>query len=436
MRRLKTTVRTLPILIAGISSGSAMAAGFQLWEQNVSGLGNAYAGSAASAEDASTIFFNPAGMTLLSAGHAQVVIGGNAIKPTAKFSNSGSTAAAGSGVVFPVGGDGGDAGDWAFVPNAYVAVPITDRISFGLGLGAPFGLKTEYDSDWRGRFLAVKSDVQTINVNPSIAFKVNDQLSLGAGFSYQHFKAELTSNTNYFALSGGAATVQPEGLTTVKGDDDGWGWNVGAIYQLSPSTRLGLSYRSAIQYHVDGDVRFDNRPAFLAAAIPNGPITLDIKLPDTAIFSVHQKLSDQWEMLGDVSWTGWSSIQSLDIKRTNGALLSSTPEHFRDTWRVALGGNYKYSDSWKFRMGVAYDQTPVRDEFRTPRLPDEDRFWLSFGAQYRLTQAAAIDVGYTHVFFKDPSIRDNGGSTAGKGLLVGDYDSSVDILGVQYTQSF
>jgi len=448
MTRTRAAVGTLPLMIAGLFSGTATAAGFQLMEQNASGLGSAYSGTAAIAEDASTVFFNPAGMTYLPG--RQFVISANAVKPEAKFSNNGSI---NGSALNPLGNsNGGDAGDWAIVPATYLSVQLTPALSLGLGINAPFGLKTEYDSNWTGRFHAIKSEVKTININPSIAYKVNDQLSLGAGFSYQKVDAEFTSAVAYstiVAAGSSNAILIPglEGASKIEADDTGWGYNLGAIFQVSPTTRIGAAYRSKIKYNLSGDATF-SRPvsanatanAIMAGALPNGPVKIDIELPDVATISAYQKLSDQWEMMGDVSWTGWAKIPRLSIFRTDGSLLSNTEENWRNTVRVAFGGAYKYSDALKLRMGVAYDQTPVRNaEYRTPRLPDSDRYWLSVGGQYKISAAGAVDFGYTHVFIRDGSIRNNAGggrSQALQGFLIGDYKNSVDILAVQYTQNF
>jgi long-chain fatty acid transport protein len=455
--------RALPVLLACAFSGAASASGFQLLEQNASGLGNAFAGSAAVAEDASTIFFNPAGMTLLEG--RQFSGGVNAIRPEAKFTNS--TTAMPVNIT-TVGNNGGDGGSWAFVPNMYLSLPLTDKLVAGVGIDAPFGLKTEYDASWIGRFRAVKSEIKTINLNPSIAYKASDMVSIGMGINYQKFDAELTNATaisaslcaapaspGIAALCAAGALSNLEGSAKVSGGDYGWGYNFGVIFTLSPQTRVGLSYRSAIKYSVSGDVSFTNPTIVagglittgtaallngaVAAGTANGPVTLSIKMPDTFIMSAYQRINDQWEMLGDISWTGWSKIPSLDIYRTSGALLTSTPENFRDTWRVAFGGTYKYSDLWKIKMGIAYDQTPVRDDARTPRLPDNNRTWLSVGAQYKPGKDSTLDVGYSYLYVPNTSSNNTGGSaasTAAAGALVGSYKESVNILGVQYTQKF
>ena len=172
------------VLASLFAASGAHAAGFALIEQSASGMGNAFAGGAAAAEDASTVYFNPAGMTYIDG--TQIVGALHLIKPSAEFNNSGSVA----GTARLLGGNGGDAGDLAFVPNFYAVTDIVPSVKLGLGINAPFGLKTEYDNGWLGRFQALKSEVKTININPAVAFKVNDQLSLGFGVSAMWMQAE------------------------------------------------------------------------------------------------------------------------------------------------------------------------------------------------------------------------------------------------------
>jgi long-chain fatty acid transport protein len=462
----RNTLRLIPALLMTAFAGSASAAGFQLMEQNASGLGNAYAGSAAVAADASTIFFNPAGLAYLPG--MQIVGAVNAIDVDIRFSNRNSTNPA---LITDQGGNGGQVGGLAFVPSLYFSMPLNQRWSVGLGVNAPFGLKTEYDSNWSGRFHAVTSDVKTLNINPTVAFKVNDKISLGAGVNWQKLDARLTSVANAggavcsnavflgapggLAACGGGALNNYESFAELKGDDTAWGYNLGVMFQLSDATRLGLSYRSAIKYTVTGRATLQNPTvttagglnglanAIIAGGLYNGGIKLDVELPDTWIFSGEHKLNDHWELLSDVSWTGWAKIPKLDAVRTDGTqagtTLSHTQENWRNTWRVALGANYQYSDALKLRMGTAYDQSPVdKDNYRTPRLPDSNRWWLSFGAQYKLSKVGVIDVGYSHLFVRGSTISNNGqgADTASKGLIDGTYSNSVDILAVQYTHNF
>ena len=433
--------------LAGASGGAAASA-FQLMEQNASGLGNAYAGQAASAQDASTVFFNPAGMTRLPGKNAVAAM--NFIKPGAEFSNSGSTLAP---LQPSLGGNGGDAGDWALVPNAYFTVQVSPQFYMGIGVTAPYGLKTEYDPTWVGRFHAIESELKTINVNPSVAYKFTDKLSVGVGVNWQRADATLSNGVNYSAAAfgaGGAGLLAAiggpgvEGIGTVKGHDTAVGYNVGIMYDFTPTTRVGAAYRSAMKYTIEGDVTFTNRPALLAGGLPNGPVNADVKLPDTATAALFHKINPKWDLLADVSWTGWSSLQALNIMRTSGARLSTTPLNWSDTWRIGVGANYHHSGNWTFRFGVAYDESPVPDADRTPRIPDADRTWVAIGAQYRMSKQLAIDVGYTHIFVKDASSNlcnaaqaaANPPACAGKNNLVGSYDNKVDIFSAQMRYAF
>ncbi len=392
------------------TSTTTSAAGFALIELNASGMGNAYAGQAASAQDASTIFFNPAGMTQLPG--RQVVGAIHAISPQANFNNAGTTTLA--PLQTRLGSNGGDAGGLAFVPNMYLSWQLTPRVFVGAGVNVPFGLKTDYSPEWMGRFHGITSEVRTINVNPSIAFKVSDALSLGFGINYQRVEATLTNAVNYSAAAfgaGGAPLLTAiggagvEGIGKVEGDDSSWGYNLGAMINLSQATRLGLSYRSAIKHKLEGTTVFSGRPAALAAGIPDGLVTADVKLPDSASVSLFHKANAKWDILADASWTGWSSIKALNIVRTNGVLLASTPLDYKDSWRLSLGANYHMNDRWTLRGGVAYDQTPVPDLDRTVRIPDGNRTWLAVGGQYRLSKATAIDFGFAHLFVpSDPTV--------------------------------
>jgi long-chain fatty acid transport protein len=452
--------------LLGTLHGSASAAGFQLIEQNASGLGNAYAGQAAAAEDASTIYFNPAGLTRIPRG--QVVGALNLVKPSSTFSNDGScTPYVGTGVGTSTcpfgpngnlghvaGGNGGDAGDWSVVPNAYLSWEVLpSTLWLGIGVNAPFGLKTEWDSDWVGRFQAIKSEVQTININPTVAWKINNMFSVGAGVRAQRLDAELTQAVSYraVALSTGIGAIiagtpaGSEGVFKLSADDWAWGWNAGVMVNFSPATRLGVSYRSRIKFTVEGDATFGSRPAALSV-VPNvadGNVKADIKLPDTLSVAVAHQLHPQLQLLADYTWTGWNSIQDLTVVRTSGPLsgqtLTSLALHFKNSWRVGFGANYQLTPQWKLRGGLAFDKSPVQDAFRTPRLPDEDRTWLAAGAQWAFAPNAALDCGLAYLFVKDASsnlVNQETATSVPRGSLVGNYEANVWILSAQMRWSF
>ena len=422
---------TLAVATAlGGMASSAVAGGFAIGTQSGSGTGNAFAGGAAAADDASVAWFNPAAMTLIPG--KQVAGALHVLKPSFKFENQGS-----SGVFscvsppFPAcpGGEGGDGGDWAYVPNAFFTMAINPKLSFGLALNVPFGLKTEYETPWRGQLTAIKSEIKTVNINPSVAYKVSDMVSIGGGLSVQQIDAELTN-------CGNAACTVVANLTA---DDMGYGGNVGILIQASPNTRIGAHYRSAIKYTLEGTATFSN------AAALNGNVSADLEVPDSFSLSLFHALNPQWEFMGDITWTGWSSVQQLTVIRTTtsgggpaGSTLTTLPFQWDDTLRYAIGANYKMSPQTKLRFGLAFDETPTNDQTRTPRLPDQDRTWAALGVQFRPSKTGILDVGYAHEFIKDAKVNVPvpGQTTCVAGCLTGTFKNKADILSIQYSQTF
>ncbi len=433
MQRM-TTPRLIPALITLAFSGTASAAGFQLLEQNASGLGNAYAGSAAVAENASTIFFNPAGMTQLA--DREVSLGGTAIKTSYQFRNEGSSTGTLSG-----DSDGGVLG---FLPNAYMSWALSKDIYVGLGIGAPFGLRTEYDNLWYGAAQSIKFDIKTININPSVAWRANEWLSLGFGLNYQKIDAE------YVRAVAATNTALNNSTATLNLSDSAWGWNVGALFKVSPATKVGVSYRSSIKYDLTGDVQVSGPAASsLNAFGASSDTRASVKLPDTFILSASHQLNQRWELLGDVSWTGWSSIPKIDIIRTSGvqsgAIAQTLHTDFRDTWRIAAGANYQLNEAWKLKFGMAYDQTPVKGpDTRLVSLPDNDRTWFSLGAQWKPSKTVTVDVGGTYLYVKDVKIDNNQSVTVinattaaqNRGTVKGTYEDSAWLLGAQVSFAF
>ncbi len=456
--------RTTGGLLAGVFAICTLhvemshASGFALLEQSASRLGTAFAGTAVAADDVTTLFFNPAGLVELDGTRASLI--GSAIEITSEFHDQGSRPALGQ----PLGNDGGDAGDWNFVPSAYLSTKLNQDLALGIGINAPFGLKLEYDQGWMGRFQALNSEIRTINVNPALAYRVNERFSIGVGANYQRIDAELTNAVNYSAiifqginaLAGGgaidpttaavllAANQGVEGHTRVKGDDTAWGYNIGLLFDVSATTRLALSYRSATDYEVEGTVRFTDPPfpeaigqSIIASLsgpggnLSDGPVSVDLKLPDSAIASVRQLIGEDFQLLADAAWTGWSSVQELAVIRDDGTPLPPTPEHWEDTWRFALGGAYRLNPNLKLRGGIAHDETPVPDSTRTPRLPDVDRTWVAIGAQWKVSDAVTLEAGYAHLFSDEVPLNQDAGNEPLNGALIGEQSSDVDVLSVQ-----
>ena len=403
-----------------LAAGSAHGGAFGIATQTGPGTGNANAAGAAGAEDASVVWTNPAAMSVLPQGK-HFSLSGQVLRPSFKFRNEGST-------IPPVlgSGNGGDGGDWAFVPNGYFAMNLDDKLSVGVGVNAPFGLKTEYNSGWIGQRIALSSEIKTVNINPSIAYKVAPNVSIGAGVSAQYLEAELTNASQL-------------GKSKLDADDVGWGFNLGVVVEAAPGTRVGLHYRSSIKYKLKGDASFSAVPA------ANADVRADLRVPENVSLSIFSAVTPQWELMADLTWTRWSRIKSIvPICReisfgvcpvAGNALVGATlPTHWKNTWRVSVGANYRYSAAWKFRFGLAYDPTPTNNTDRTARLPDEDRFWVALGAQYTMSKNGKIEMAYAHEFVRDADVNTQVFGTAFRQR--GHFENRADILTLAYSHSF
>lgn len=421
---------TLMLGAALCAPSLVQAAGFSLLEQTGSGIGYSYAGAAASADDASVMFFNPAGLSLL--GSPQVSVAAHGIDLETKFHDKGSTLPLAGLGALPAGSTHDNAGDIIPLANAYFAWPLNDRIAFGFAVNTPFGLKTEYDDPWIGRFQGIKSQLTTVNANPALSVKLNDFVSLGFGADYQHAHAELTN----------AVLLAPatEGRARLDASDDTWGWNAGAIFTLPGATRIGVSYRSQMVYSLAGDTQVATLTG-VPIALASGPTKVGITFPDSANLSVAQPLNEALELRADASWMNWSKVGTVfATNTTTGVPRDILQFGFRDTTRLALGLDYKRNEQWSFRAGTAWDQSPVTDDVRTVRLPDNDRWWLSAGTRWRPTPNLMLDAAYAHIFVRSTDIAltraQTGAPAAFASTVVGDYDNSVNIVSLQATWAF
>lgn len=427
MNQSKTIIALTITAALAAMSGSVVAGGFGIATQSGSGTGNAFAGGAAAADDASVAWSNPAAMMALPSGK-QFTAAGHFLKPSFKFSNQGSSGA----FAAPGTGEGGDAGDWALVPNLFFTTDINPKLRLGIAVNAPFGLKTDYEPGWRGRLTALVSEIKSVNINPSLAYKLSDTVSIGAGVSVQKLEAELSG------FAGSAAA----GNLTLNADDTSYGFNLGLLAQTSPGTRFGLTYRSSIKYDLGGTASFSGT----SGAVLGSNVTARLEVPESVSASFFTALNPKWDLMGDVTWTGWSKIQQLDVIRTSangvggaaGSMLTSLAFRWGDTWRYGLGANYKASDQTKFRFGVALDSTPTNDATRTPRLPDQDRTWLAFGVQHRMSKAGMLEFGYAHEFVRDAAVNVPAPTftTCAAGCLTGKFADKADIFSIQYSHLF
>lgn len=437
------------VVVATLSLACAQtlqAAGFALIEQGVAGMGTAYAGAAATADTVDTLYFNPAGMTRLSGTQAGAAV--HLVLPQTEFNNEGSTFV----TTAPIGGgNGGDAGGLAAVPHAYLTYQINDQVWAGLAINAPFGLTTEYKSDWVGRYHAINSSVKTININPSIAFKASEQVSLAAGVSAMYLDGEFSNAIDFglldvlpgqplFNWAGGAlGPGLADGKSTIKGDSWGWGYNLGLLMQLSEDTRVGIHYRSEVEQKIKGDVKFSLPNPGLAAVFSNSKVKATVDLPASASISAFHEINGEWAVMADYTWTGWSSIPELRFDFANALPDGVTTFDWKDTSRVSIGTTFKPSGvNWTYRFGIAYDESPIRNAAsRSARLPDADRIWVAVGAGFEPGKNLKIDIGYAHLFIDDPKIEHTAtGENLTRGALKGTYDSSVDILSIEGRYAF
>jgi len=415
----KVMAQAVAFVMAMFMVEGAQASGFQLLEQNASGLGTAFAGSAVVGENASTVYYNPAAMTRLP--DTNLSFGVNLLKPSYKFKNDGS-----SNYPADTGSNGGDAGGVFYMPNFYVTSQIDERWFVGLGINSPFGLRTSYEADWAGRFQSKLFDIKSYNVNPSIAFKVSERWSLGFGLDWQRFAAQYTRAAAALPV---AAYQNTDVRLDVQGD--AWGWNTGIIFRPSDTTDIGFSYRSRINHHLHGDLWSTNE-----SVVASSGSRVNLTTPDTYILSVSQQLDSRWTMLGDISRTNWSTVDKILIERSDSSLVQVLNANFRDTWRISLGATYRIDDQWKWRYGLAYDQSPVRgNEERLVSLPDNNRYWITTGVQWKANRISTLDMGLAYIFVPRDRVASDQSSDY-EGNVEGTYTGSIVILGVQYSARF
>ena len=398
--------------LAAGAGGEAAASGYLLREQSAVGQGSSFAGATARADDPSFLFFNPAALGYLPGYQAAIV--GSYIRPESEVESGSASRSAFLGGTPITGSLGGDAGLNAFVPAVYSTAQLSPEWAIGLAATAPFGLVTKYDTDFIGRYHALTSTLRTFNVAPTISYRPVPWFSIGASLQIQHAYARLSTG-----IDGGAfipAPVRPppgliDGRGTVRGDDVAVGWTLGAVWEPADGTRVGPSFRSALFHKLEGDGYFEGVPAQVAnapalgATFRNSDVRAKLTTPEILSFGVAQRAGQRWTLLGDLSWTNWSRFRELRVNYASGRAPLVSEQNWRDTWAIALGAEYQATDALRLRAGVAYDQSPARDRYRNPRIPDSDRYWLSVGASYQVLRNVELTAAYTHIFANDAKVR-------------------------------
>jgi len=312
---------------------------------------------------------------------------------------------------------------------------------------------TDYDDDWIGRYHAVRSELKTVNINPSLAFEATDWLSVGAGISAQYISVELTNAIDFGLLDAigafrpipprffGLQPGEDDGFSVAEGDDWSFGYNFGVLLNLAEGTRLGIHYRSSIRHTVRGDADFTVPAGIeeLTGAFVDTGVEATSTLPETLSVSVFHELLPSWAIAADITWTGWSRLEELRLEFDNPLQPDGVSTmKWKDSLRYAVGIEHAPKDRWILRVGLAYDETPVPNaRLRSPRIPDSDRLWLAAGLGYRHSDRVSLDLGYAHLFGNDPEIdSERSVENSVRGFLKGKYDASVDIVAAQLSVSF
>jgi long-chain fatty acid transport protein len=431
-------------LLCAAFSAQAGAAGFALQEQSVRNQGAAFAGAGANPEDASTIFYNPAGMTAL--GGPQAAGGVSIIMPRGQYADRNSTAGLNAGAQAAyTGGNGGNPFPAKGLPNLYAAAPIRDgKTWIGIGITVPFGLGNEYDRGSFTRYDSLSSTLTVVDVAPVVAYKITDSLSIGGGPDLQVVTAQLDGALPCPSPAfgcGAAFSPATDGLSRLSGMSWHVGYNLGAQWQATDGLRFGAQYRAAQTHNMKGTVVVAGLTGALAASNGSRDAAAELKLPPSAGVSAAYDATKRLKLLGSANWTGWSSFDAIRVTFNLPLADATTPENYRDTWMAALGAEWKQDDRWTFRGGMQYDQTPTTTPDRSTRTPDGDRTWLSAGASYAFGPLLRVDAAYSHLFVRDASLALTklfyAGTAAASTVHVnGAMRSSVDIVSLQAAIKF
>lgn len=416
--RIAPTGRMITAILVLGGSGPAVAAGFMIRENSTVAVGMAYAGSGSLAEEASTVFANPAGMTRLAG--TEMEAGAALIIPRFEFKGLASVLGA------PIPGDtGGNSGRLAGVPSLYGSFALTDDLKAGIAATVPFGNATNYGNTWYGRYLATKTAALSYDINPNLAWKFSDRISVGGGFSAQYLKLDVMSAIAQSLIFGAPV---PDAFNHFVGHDWSFGFNFGVLAEIAEDTRLGATYRSGVDHDIYGSLNFI--AANPALGLISGAAHSAVNLPGTAGLSLTSELDPDLTISADLQFTHWSVFRDLVVQSSNPP--ADYKQNYRDTWMLAAGAQYQLNGDWMLRGGLAWDETPVISRFRTVNLPDTDHFLLAIGSSWQINQAMAFDAAYEHsIAFARPNMDISANNTdpiTHAVVLHGQYDVNVDIV--------
>ncbi|WP_064512782.1 long-chain fatty acid transporter FadL [Buttiauxella gaviniae] len=400
------TKSALAVAVAIVSS-QAYSAGFQLNEFSSSGLGRAYSGEGAVADNAGSASRNPA--TIMMFDRPSFSGGAVFIDPDVNISGSspytGRSTAADN--IAPT----------AWVPNLHFVAPINEQFGWGASVTSNYGLATEFNNDYIAGEYGGKTDLTTLNLNLSGAYRLNNNWSFGLGFDAVYAKAKIERYAGEQTAGAGLATPGTQ-IARMKGDEWGYGWNAGILYEIDKDNRYGFTYRSEVKIDFDGDYKSNINSAFnrvpgAGTKFPWGtsgqtvPGSLTLNLPEMWELSGYNKVDPQWAIHYSIAYTSWSQFQELKATGTNGQTLFYKDESFKDAYRIALGTTYYMDKNWTFRTGIAFDDSPVPADKRSISIPDQDRFWISAGTTYAFNDDASVDLGVSYMHGQHVEIKED-----------------------------
>ncbi len=414
---MKTSPKYLVIAIAALAS-QAQAAGFALNEQSVKSMGTSQAGRESMAADASTVYTNPAGMTELAGTQFSGAL--TYIYAPASISNAQG---------FPSGSNDGDMIPPQPVGASFLSHQVSDVLNIGIGLYSPFGLATNYEKSFQGRYFGDKSKVKVISLQPAIAYKVAPTVSLGLGLSVNRLEGLLSADITSLA---------PNSHLEVNGNDTAYGYNYGVLWQVQPDTRVGVTYRSKTKYKLTGTTEIRNAPAsLLPSQNADYAAELGISTPATLSASVSHHLNKEVTLHGEASLTKWGVLKELVIQNSGAPApfntITETLE-WKDAWLYSIGAEYQYQENMILRAGLGIDKTPVTDAHRGVRIPSADRTVFSLGGSYQMNKQLSVDCAY--MFLKEKTAHVDLSKPTTPERYSADYSGKAHLVSVQMNYLF
>lgn len=428
MNKMRLFKQSLVAVTVSLATQQAVAAGFQLAEYSATGLGRAYAGEAAMADNASAQWRNPAMLTYLP--DTQVSLGAVHVNPELDVKGT---------VNSPLGSQSTHSDDFAhdaWVPNFYLSHQVDERLFVGLAFGTNYGMKTSLSNDFAGSHFGNEAMIKTMEANANIAYQLTPEFSLGGGLRYVrgegHFGASAPAQTE---LATGGLIPQGTKLKYMEGEGHAWGWQAGLAWQINPDNRIGFAYKSEVKLDLDGHAEgmgFGGRHGG----------SLSLPLPATAELATYHQLNDRWAVHTSINWTDWSAFDKLEADINTLGTQMVKEENWRDNYRFAIGTTYQMNKQLTLRTGVAYDTSAVSDKNRTITIPETDRTWLSVGASYDVTQNFNLDAGLAYIWARGANLVESRGYPSDDeaqqlgGQFSGRTTGHVLVMGVQANYRF